>query len=127
MRVAHIAHYVRLYADASGHSHFEEVQVPLAAQDFAPPARPMNLSAFSPATRWAFFEIPTGWVGEWHPTPRRQVFFWLAGEVEITASDGEVRRFPAGTVLLVEDTTGKGHYSRTVDADTLAAVVQLPD
>jgi hypothetical protein len=118
---------VRLYADAAGHSHFEEVQVPLAAQDFAPPARPMNLSAFSPATRWAFFEIPTGWVGEWHPTPRRQVFFWLAGEVEITASDGEVRRFPAGTVLLVEDTTGKGHYSRTVDADTLAAVVQLPD
>jgi hypothetical protein len=125
--VLRVARYVRLYADAAGESHFAEVAVPLVAADFAPPARPMNLSAFVPATRWAFFEIPAGWIGDWHPTPRRQVFFWLAGEVEITASDGAVRRFPAGTVLLVEDTTGKGHHSRTVAADTLAAVVQLPD
>ena len=121
------ARYVRLFADAEGESHFEEVEVPLATLDFAPPARPMHLSPFGPAERWAFFEIPAGWVGEWHPTPRRQVFFWLAGEVEITVSDGDVRRFPAGTVLLVEDTTGKGHHSRTVAADTLAGVVQLPD
>ena len=121
------ARYVRLFADADGESHFEDVEVPLATVDFAPPARPMHLSAFGPAERWAFFQIPAGWVGDWHPTPRRQVFFWLAGEVEITASDGEVRRFPAGTVLLVEDTAGKGHHSRTVAADTLAGVVQLPD
>jgi hypothetical protein len=47
--------------------------------------------------------------------------------VEITVSDGEVRRFPAVTALLVEGTMGKGHYSRTVRDDTLAAVVQLPD
>jgi hypothetical protein len=125
--VLRVARYVRLYADPAGESHFEEVAVPLATVDFAPPARPMHLSAFSPATRWAFFAIPAGWVGDWHPTPRRQVFCWLAGEVEITASDGEVRRFPAGTVLLVEDTAGKGHHSRTVAGDTLAAVVQLPD
>ena len=122
-----VARYVRLYADAAGESHFEDVEVPLAALDFAPPARPMNLSAFAPAARWAFFEIPAGWVGDWHPTPRRQVFFWLAGAVEITVSDGEVRRFAAGAVLLVEDTTGKGHHSKTVAGDALAAVVQLPD
>ena len=122
-----VARYVRLYADAAGESHFEEVAVPLATADFAPPAPPMHLSAFRPAARWAFFEIPAGWVGDWHPTPHRQVFFWLAGEVEVAASDGEVRRFPAGTALLVEDTTGRGHRSRTVAAATLAAVVQLPD
>jgi hypothetical protein len=121
------ARYVRLYADAAGESHFEEAEVALATLDFAPPAQPMNLSAFTPATRWAFIEIPAGWEGHWHPTPRRQIFFWLAGEVEVTVSDGEVRRFPAGTALLVEDTTGRGHYSRTVAVDTLAAVVQLPD
>ncbi len=119
--------YVRLYADTDGETHFEDVTAPFATLDFAPPARPMNLSPFAPAVRWAFFQIPAGWYGDWHPTPRRQVFFWLVGEVEIAVSDGEVRRFPAGTVLLVEDTTGKGHYSRTIRDDTLAAVVQLPD
>ena len=122
-----VVRYVRLYADAAGESHLEDVTVPLTPLDFAPPAHPMNLSAFAPAVRWAFFEIPAGWEGDWHPAPSRQVFFWLAGEVEITASDGEIRRFPAGSVLLVEDTTGRGHYSKTVAVDTLAAVVQLPD
>ena len=54
---------------AAGETHFEDVTVPLA-----PPARPMNLSPFSPTVRWAFFQIPAGWYGDWHPAPGRQVF-----------------------------------------------------
>jgi hypothetical protein len=48
MRVTDI---VRLYAAAAGESHVETVQVPPTPQDDAPPWHPMNLSAFSPATR----------------------------------------------------------------------------
>ena len=44
------------------------------------------------------------------------------------ASDGEVRHFRAGSVLLAEDTTGKGHVSWVISkTDLLAAVVQLPN
>ncbi len=39
----------------------------------------------------------------------------LDGEIEIEVSDGERRGFRGGDVLLVEDTTGKGHRTRTVD------------
>ncbi len=35
--------------------------------------------------------------------------------MRITASDGESRVIGAGEVLLVEDTTGKGHLSKAVD------------
>jgi len=35
--------------------------------------------------------------------------------VQITASDGEARTIGAGEVILVEDTTGKGHLSKAVD------------
>ena len=35
--------------------------------------------------------------------------------VEITASDGEARKIAAGEVILVEDTTGKGHLSKAID------------
>ena len=43
-------------------------------------------------------------------------------------SDGEERRFGAGSVVLVEDTTGKGHVSRVVGStDVVTAVIQLPD
>lgn len=120
--------YVHLYADAAGGSHFVDVTVPLAEVNYALPAPPVQLSPFSPAAQYRFLVGPPGWDGGWHPTPRRQILFYLAGEVEAEASDGERRRFGPGSVTLVEDTTGKGHRSRNVgDGDVVLAVVQLPD
>jgi uncharacterized cupin superfamily protein len=50
----------------------------------------------------------------------------LEGEFEVSASDGETRRFGAGSVLLVEDTTGKGHMTRALgEADASTAVLQI--
>jgi hypothetical protein len=37
----------------------------------------------------------------------------LEGEVEIQTSDGEIRTFSPGEIVLVEDTMGKGHKSRS--------------
>ncbi len=81
-----------------------------------------------PAARCGFLSAPAGWSGDYHPTPRRQFLFVLRGIFEGTASDGVVRRFGPGGVLLMEDTTGKGHATRIIgDEDALAAVVQLPE
>jgi quercetin dioxygenase-like cupin family protein len=69
---------------------------------------------------------PAGWSSDWHPSSGPNVFFVLTGEWEVTASDGETRRFAAGSVLLAADTIGKGHASRVLgDADSLAVMVQL--
>lgn len=48
-------------------------------------------------------------------TPRRQYIVNLDAGVKITASDGESRLIGAGEVILVEDTTGKGHLSDHVE------------
>jgi hypothetical protein len=48
----------------------------------------------------------------WHNAPLRQYVVTLTGWWEIEVSDGEVRRFGPGSVLLAEDTTGKGHVNR---------------
>lgn len=120
--------YTRYYADESGASHTEEIDVEMLPRDFAPPAPPLHLSPMVPATGFAFVRFPVGWVGDWHPTPQRQIFFYLAGELEGETSDGERRRYAPGTATLLEDTTGIGHRARVVgDTDVLAAVVQLPD
>ena len=120
--------YTRYYADESGESHIEDVEVELTPRDFAPPAPPLHLSPMVPATGVAFVRFPAGWDGDWHPTPRRQLFFFLAGELEGETSDGERRRYGPGSAALLEDTTGKGHRSRVVgDGEVLAAVVQLAD
>jgi hypothetical protein len=120
--------YARIYADAAGESHFEDVESELIARDFAPPAPPFDVSPVMPATGVAFVRFPAGWYGDWHPTPRRQFFIFLAGEFVGETSDGDRRRFGPGSVSLLEDITGKGHRSWVVgDDDVLAAVVQVPD
>ena len=118
------ATYVRLYADSSGGSHFADVAVPLEATDFAPPAPPLHASESQRAKRLLFVGSPSEWDGQWHPAPKRQFVICLAGELEVTVTDGESRVFGPGDVLLLEDTEGRGHKTQTTDA-VLTAMVQL--
>lgn len=109
------ARYIRLYADGAGETHFAEVTQELTLQDFAPPAPPLHIAGLFPTTRCGLVGAPTDWAGEIpHPSPRRQLFRTLQGVYEVTVSDGEVRRFPPGALLLLEDTMGKGHATRIV-------------
>ena len=123
------ARYVRLFADAQGESHFDEVDVDLEPVDFAPPAAPLHVAALFPAISCGFVCGPPEWDGSIpHPAPRRQLFCTLRGEYEVTASDGMVRRFPAGSLLLLEDTTGTGHTTRILsDDDALIVSIALAD
>jgi hypothetical protein len=111
------ASYTRLYADESGESHFEELTVALLPVDFAPPAAPLNIAQFLGTETSLWLGAPVGWAGETpHPSPQRQIFCVLEGEFEVTTSDQSVRRFAAGSVLLLEDTWGRGHSSTVVSA-----------
>jgi uncharacterized cupin superfamily protein len=43
----------------------------------------------------------------------------MRGECEVTASDGTIRRLTVGELLLLEDTSGKGHSTRVLGTDDL--------
>jgi hypothetical protein len=118
--------YTRLYATADGESHFEQVEVELSLTDYAPPAPPLKLSEMHATTQFGFMEAPAGWTSDWHPSSARNLFVVLSGEWEVTASDGESRRFLTSEVLLVDDTSGKGHKSRVI-SDSLAVMLELSD
>jgi len=100
----------RLYADEKGESHFQDVEV-----EFIESTRAGRLSARLPATGIIFREVAPDYDLDWHPAPRRQYIINLDAGVQLTASDGETRRVKAGEVVLVEDTSGKGHLSKTLD------------
>jgi quercetin dioxygenase-like cupin family protein len=55
---------------------------------------------------------PAGGSHAEQPEHQRQLVIGVAGTVEVTAT-GETRVFGAGDVLLVEDTEGVGHSSRS--------------
>lgn len=119
--------YTRIFSDQAGETHFASADIAMRLTPFAPPAAPMATAPFTPTTRITFLAPAAGWYGEPHPTPARQFFLCLAGEWEVTVSDGEARRFGPGSVILLEDTSGKGHATRIIsDADGLGAMVQLP-
>ena len=117
---------VRVYADSTGESHFEDITIDLTESNYAPPAPPIYVSPFNPATKYGYISVSPGWFGDWHPSPKRQLMVYISGEIEAQVSDGEVRRIGPGSIALVEDTTGKGHTSRVVgDANVVILVVHL--
>lgn len=112
----------RVYAAADGESHFEEIEIPLRdAGEIG------MLSAGIPAEQVIFRENPPSYDYDWHHAPQRQYIALLDGEIEIEVSSGDVRRFRGGDVLLVEDTSGKGHRTRTVDGRSRRSIfITLP-
>jgi quercetin dioxygenase-like cupin family protein len=51
---------------------------------------------------------------DFHTAPQKQYIILLDGEIEIETSLGEIRRFNAGEILLMEDTSGKGHKTKNI-------------
>ena len=90
-------------------THFGEFDIPLSDS-----GEIGMLSQLHKATGIIFRETPGDYDFSWHNAPRRQFVIILDGEVDITVSDGETRRFGGGDVMLLEDTSGKGHYSKAV-------------
>jgi hypothetical protein len=119
---------LRIYADEAGESHFEDVEFAFEQTNFVPPAPPVLMTALETATSYSFELVHPGWHGDWHPVPQRVLAVYLSGAGMIEASDGEVRDLVSGTILLAEDTTGKGHITEvTGDEDMLVLILLLPD
>ena len=106
--------YTRIYADGDGVSHLQDVD-----QEMKPADHASTMSEMIAAKGVIFRESRSGeYFVDWHNAPRRQFVVNLSGEVEIEVSDGAIRRFGSGSILLAEDVTGKGHISRGVGTAT---------
>ena len=122
----HEFRYVRLFCDASGESHFQDIAVSPDTELSVPPAPPLRMRALGPAVTVALVGGDSGWHGEVaHPAPFPMLQSYLSGTVEVTASDGESRRFGPGSLLLLEDTHGTGHSTQVLDEDVVMLVTQL--
>jgi mannose-6-phosphate isomerase-like protein (cupin superfamily) len=126
IEVAEPLKYVSIYTDADSQSHFGEAELTFQLMAYAPPAPPISVSELFNAEGVSFISSPSGWFGDWHPAPHRQFIFILSGELEVEVSDGEIRKFAPGDIILVKDTKGQGHISRVVGNErAYLAVVPL--
>lgn len=99
----------RIYSGADGESHFEDFEVSLNDNgDIG------FLSDGEPAKTIIFREVAPSYDYDFHTAPDRQYIVLLDGGVEIETSLGKKRSFPTGSILLMEDTTGKGHKTKNL-------------
>jgi hypothetical protein len=99
----------KVYSDINGDSRFEDIEVPLKE------AGSIGwLSDVLPAGGVIFREVESAYDWDFHTAPQKQYIILLDGSIEIETSLGEKRVFKAGNVLLVEDTTGKGHKTKNL-------------
>ena len=101
----------RVYADEQGESHFADEEIELRDAGSIG-----HLSEPIPAKEVLFRKNDPGYDYDWHVAPRRQFIVLLDGAIEIETSDGARRQFRGGDILLLEDTTGRGHRTRHVEA-----------
>ena len=100
---------VRIFSDANGDSHFEEQTITLKEEGAIG-----KLSIAYPASNVIFREVEPTYDYDFHTAPQRQYIVLLDGEIEIETSLHEKRTFRGGDILLVEDTTGKGHKTKNL-------------
>ena len=118
--------YTHLYADANGHSRFEDARLPMD-EDASGPGVAELVSGDQAVAGLRFLTLPPGWFQEQQPANNRRWLLVLGGVLDVEASDGEVRRFGPGSVLLVEDTSGLGHRGRVVGGPAEIAIAPLAD
>ncbi|MBI2360770.1 MAG: cupin domain-containing protein [Deltaproteobacteria bacterium] len=93
----------RLYAGDDGESHFEEIEV--------------ETEKTQPVEGMIFRQVPPGHVWDWHRPPQRQYVITLSGQAEIEIGDGTKKTLRPGTIMLVDDTTGRGHITRVIGTE----------
>src|SRR3954469_16155141 len=100
----------RIFADDHGETHFADVEVELiAAGKIGRLSRPIAAKSV------IFRKNDPGYDYDWHNAPQRQFIVLLDGAIELEVSDGSRRTLGAGEILLMDDTTGRGHRTRHVE------------
>ena len=123
-----MASALRIWASEDGESHLEDVELAFEESGFLPSAPSMLLTSPEKASGYFIARAPAGLDLDWHAAPVRELAVYLTGRGEIEASDGTIRPLEPGTILLVEDTTGKGHKTRVNGTEeVLVVIVTLPD
>ncbi|NML59450.1 cupin domain-containing protein [Chryseobacterium cheonjiense] len=100
----------RIFSDEKGESHFEDLEIPLVDQ-----GEIGYLSENFEVKKLQFRKVSADYDYDFHHAPQKQFIVLLDGGVEIETSLGEFRQFQTGEILLVEDTTGKGHKTRNLE------------
>jgi mannose-6-phosphate isomerase-like protein (cupin superfamily) len=94
-----------LYTGTDGQAYVKNIEVA---------ARPSGVVDLLPNSGIEIHRTQPGFSIGWHVERRRQYVITLSGRGEIDIAEGKKIILTPGTILLVENTTGKGHKTRVL-------------
>ena len=108
------AKYTRLFAGEGGDSFLEDTTAELQPTFTLPGVPAAIFSApFSASEGCFWLGVPkTGMEDTLHTAPRRMVFVTTQGEYQVTTTRGVSRKFPVGSVLVVEDSQRRRSFDQ---------------
>lgn len=109
----------RLYTGPDNQTHAEEVELKFTT------VNPTEVFKMMQVTGAELHRTASGRVDDWHRAPRRQYVITLSGRGELEVAGGKKISVGPGNIDLVEDTTGKGHFTRVIGKDD-RVTLQLP-
>jgi len=108
----------RIFTGSDGLSHAEEIELSMVKG---------GATEMMKATGVEFSSRPASTAsGDWHTGPRRQFVITLSGRAELEVAGGKKVPVGPGHINLIEDTTGKGHITRTFE-DRIVVTIPLAD
>jgi quercetin dioxygenase-like cupin family protein len=126
--------FTRIYSDANGVSHFKVEKLDFKALGGTNGEASLNrpdqlmMHILNGAQGATFLRLRHGASEDWHKAPRMQYLIGIRGESEVTVSDGKKLRVKPGDVVLMADTTGKGHITTCVGTeDHVALIIPVPE
>jgi hypothetical protein len=102
----------RFFTGPDGLTHAEEIEVKFDTGDGG-----NGLYKFLSNSGAVLRRSPPGRVNDYHTASRRQYIVTLSGRAELVLSGGQTLKVGPGDIELAEDTTGKGHITRTVGTE----------
>jgi hypothetical protein len=121
--------YTVVFSDSNDVTHFRYEHLAWTAiPGTEGTAGPLLATPFLDAEKIGFLRIPRGYRADWHTAPSMRYVMVLSGAAEIEVGDRERRTFGPGSIVLVTDTTGRGHRTNAVgNQDVLLVWVPVPE
>jgi hypothetical protein len=115
--------YTRVYTGSDGETHFEDAETAGETIRAVESDLVGTVSETFPVSGLYFREVREESSPVPHNAPYPLFIIGLRGTFSVEVSDGQIREFRPGSVLLVEDATGKGHTTRRVGDEPRATLM----
>jgi hypothetical protein len=115
--------FPRIYADEQGETHIGVCDVPAHEARVGPPPNPVGqMTETEAVSSFVTFLAPAGTEVPSHNAPQPYICIILSGEGEVATSDGTILRLGPGELIYCDDTSGKGHVTRSISDVRLAFI-----